>query len=75
MKPASDGVESNEIEDEAGTLLGSIDHQGQTQFFNSFRNRPRNNELNFRLHEIGGFVQDFWKLKSNLTPTYGLRYE
>ncbi len=30
---------------------------------------------NIRTHNIGGFVQDEWKIRKNLTLTYGVRYE
>jgi hypothetical protein len=69
------GVDSNELEDTVGALLGLINSQGQTQFFDRAGDRHATDELNFVQHEVGGFVQDSWKVKSNLTLTYGLRYE
>jgi hypothetical protein len=69
------GVDSNELEDTVGALLGLVNSQAQTQFFDRAGNRHSTDELNFVQHEVGGFVQDSWKIKSNLTLTYGLRYE
>ena len=69
------GVDSNFVEDEVGALLGLVDRQTQTQFFNHLGNRVVNDERNLRQHEIGTFWQDSWKLVSNLTLTYGLRWE
>jgi hypothetical protein len=68
-------VDSNELEDTVGALLGLVNSQAQTQFFDRAGDRHSTDELNFVQHEIGGFVQDSWKVKSNLTLTYGLRYE
>lgn len=63
------------LQDEVGALLGLVNSQGQTQFFTAAGNRLPNDELNFRQHEVGAFWQDSWKLKSNLTVTYGLHWE
>ena len=63
------------FQDEVGALLGLVDQQSQTQFFTAAGNRLANDELNFRQHEVGAFWQDSWKIKSNLTFTYGLRWE
>jgi hypothetical protein len=68
-------VDSNELEDTVGALLGLVNSQAQTQFFDRAGDRHSTDELNFVQHEVGGFVQDSWKIKSNLTLTYGLRYE
>jgi Carboxypeptidase regulatory-like domain/TonB dependent receptor len=63
------------LQDEVGALLGLVNQQSQTQFFTASGTRLANDELNFRQHEVGAFWQDSWKLKSNLTFTYGLRWE
>jgi hypothetical protein len=63
------------FQDEVSSLLGLVAQQSQTQFFTAAGNRLFNDELNFRQHEVGTFFQDSWKLKSNLTITYGLRWE
>ena len=69
------GVDNNQLEDTVGALLGLVNSQAQTQFFNRAGARNPTDELNFVQHEVGGFIQDSWKIKSNLTLTYGLRYE
>ena len=69
------GVDSNIIEDLTGELLGLVDHTGQTQFFNSQGTQLVDDKLGFRQREFGIFAQDVWKVKPNLSITYGLRWE
>ncbi len=56
-------------------LLGGVDLQTQAQFFNSAGTRTPTDLRQFRQHEIAGFGQDSYKLFSNVTFTYGFRYE
>jgi Carboxypeptidase regulatory-like domain/TonB dependent receptor len=63
------------LQDEVGALLGLVNSQSQTQFFNAAGTRMADDELNFRQHEVGAFWEDSWKFKPNLTITYGLRWE
>jgi len=68
-------VDNVGLEDEVSGLLGLLAFQNQSQYFDAAGNRRATDELNFRQREIGLFVQDVWKLKSNLSITYGLRWE
>jgi len=56
-------------------LLGGVDLQTQAQFFNSAGARTATDARQFRQHEVAGFGQDSYKLFSNVTFTYGFRYE
>jgi hypothetical protein len=56
-------------------LLGGVDLQTQAQFFNSSGTRTPTDARQFRQHEVAGFGQDSYKLFSNVTFTYGFRYE
>lgn len=56
-------------------LLGYVDSQFQSQYFNN-QGAPIASDLRgFRQREWGVFAQDTWKILSNLTATYGLRWE
>jgi len=56
-------------------LLGGVDLQTQAQFFNSAGTRTATDARQFRQHEVAAFGQDSYKLLSNVTFTYGFRYE
>jgi len=59
----------------AWTLLGGTDLQTQAQFFNTAGARTPTDLRGFRAEEYAGFGQDSYKLASNVTFTYGVRYE
>jgi Carboxypeptidase regulatory-like domain/TonB dependent receptor len=69
------GIDNRNIEDETSGLLGLVAVQNQTQYFDIAGNRHATDELNFVQHEIAGYIQDVWKAESNLSLTFGLRYE
>jgi len=56
-------------------LFGISDLQTQAQFFNNSQTRTATDARQFRQHEVSGFGQDSYKLFSNVTFTYGFRYE
>ena len=63
------------IVDTIGVLLGVATSETQSQYFNAAENRVPTDERGFRQKEVGLFIQDSWKLKPNLTLSYGLRWE
>jgi hypothetical protein len=69
------GVDNRNIEDESSGLLGLVAVQDQTQYFDLAGARQGTDELNFVQHETAAYIQDVWKVKSNLSITYGLRWE
>ena len=69
------GIDNIEIEDITSALLGLVNSQSQTQFFSKTSARETNDELDFRQREWGVFAQDEWKVRPNLSLTYGLRWE
>ncbi|HTP68831.1 MAG TPA: TonB-dependent receptor [Dongiaceae bacterium] len=68
-------VDDPTTEDALLTLLGFVDFQQQTQYFDKNQNRQSTDLRGFRQREWAGFVQDTWKPLTNLTLTYGLRWE
>lgn len=69
------GLDNVGLEDQVSGLLGLLAFQNQSQYFNLAGDRRATDELNFRQREVGLFVQDIWKVRSNLSITYGLRWE
>jgi len=56
-------------------LYGFVASQAQSQYFDADGNRRVNDERRFRQNEFDFFFQDTWKVRSNFTFNYGLRYE
>ncbi|MBV9267381.1 MAG: TonB-dependent receptor, partial [Acidobacteriaceae bacterium] len=59
----------------AAALLGVPGIQSQTQFYNAAGVRTPTDFKQFVQREYGAFYQDQWKIRSNLTLSYGLRYQ
>ena len=68
-------VDGQTVEDLAGMLLGLVNSASQTQFFNAAGTQLVDDKLGFRQREFGIFGQDVWKVRPNLSITYGLRWE
>lgn len=63
------------IQDLSWFLVGGVLGQFQAQFYNKSGTRIPTNTTDFRQREFDGFIQDTWKIKSNFTLNYGLRYQ
>jgi hypothetical protein len=68
-------VDNGVVEDAVWGLLGGVFQESQTQLFTFSGTRAPSDERGFRERDMYGFIQDQFKVKSNLTVSYGLRYE
>jgi hypothetical protein len=64
-----------EVEDMVWVLLGALNNEAQSQFFNLSRVRQPNDLRHFREHDFAWFWQDQMKVRPNFTFNFGLRYE
>jgi hypothetical protein len=62
------------VEDATWGLLGGVYNETQSQLYTAGTRVPTD-ERGFRERDMYGFFQDEFKVKSNFTFTYGLRYE
>lgn len=66
---------SNTLQNMAWMYYGVLDQQSQAQFFNKTGTRSGDDLRGFRQRELRLFFQDAWKVKSNLTLSYGLAWQ
>ena len=66
---------SGTVQDFASYLYGLVERQEQSQYFDAAGNRKVDDVKDFRQKEFDFFFQDQWKIRPNLTFTYGIRYE
>jgi hypothetical protein len=63
------------VEDAVWGLLGGVFQESQTQLFDTSGTRISSDERGFRERDMAGFIQDQYKVRPNLTLSFGMRYE
>ena len=74
--PDNPGIQNSPtLKDEVAMLLGLVASQSQSQYFDSKGVRSGSDLRGFRQREFALYAQDAWKIRPNLTFTYGVRWE
>ena len=68
-------IDSLSLEDAASAFYGFVWQDFAGEFFNKSGVRQGTDNKHFRQHEYDWYGQDTWKVRRNLTLTYGLRYQ
>ncbi|HEX4803058.1 MAG TPA: TonB-dependent receptor, partial [Myxococcaceae bacterium] len=76
FQTGSAGVDANPtLQNMVWSLFGSVGSETEAQFFDKVGNRTADDLRGLRQQEFNAFFQDSYKIRSNLTLSYGMRYQ
>ena len=73
--PVTISGDTTALDDAAAAYYGLVVEDLNSEYFNKAGMRQPTDNKFFRAHEYDGYAQDTWRVLTNLTLTFGLRYQ